>query len=66
MAARGWSADSASYPRQAEVVSQHRNSSFTHISNNRLYVFNVLGPARAVEKNVVPMCGIEILDGKQL
>ena len=57
--------DAAADTGQAEVVTQHRNARFAHPANNSFDFFDLLRPLRAVEKNVVPVCGIEILDGGQ-
>ena len=55
----------AADPSQAEVVAQHRDARFAHAANNGFDFFDLLRPLRAVEKNVVPVRGIEILDRRQ-
>ena len=55
----------AADPSQAEVVSQDWNARFPHASNDRLNLFDLLRPLRTVEKNIVPVCRIEILNRRQ-
>ena len=50
------------YPSQTEVVSEHRNTSFAKAANDGLHFLDLLRTLRTVEQNVVPVCGIEILD----
>ncbi len=50
---------------QAEVVAQNRNAGFAHAANDCFDLFDLLRALRAVEKNVVPVCGVEIFDRGQ-
>ena len=49
--------------RQTEVVAEHRNPGFAQAADNRLNVLNVLRTLGAIEKNVVPVGRVEVLDG---
>jgi hypothetical protein len=52
-------------PGQAEVVSEDGNPRFAHSPDDGLDVLRVLGTLGAVEKNVIPVSGVEILDRRQ-
>ena len=47
---------------QTEVVAEYRNTSFAEVANNGLHVFDLLWTLRAIEQNIVPVCGIEVFD----
>ena len=57
--------DAAADPGQAEVVAQNWNAGFAHAANDCFNLFDLLRALRAVQKNVVPVCGIEIFDRRQ-
>ena len=58
-------ADPATNAGQAEVVSEHRDSGLSHPPNNCPDLFDLLRTLRAVQQNVMPVRGVEILDGCQ-
>ena len=50
-------------PAMLKVVSHDGNPRLTHAPNNRLHILDVLRALWAIQQNVMPMRGIEVLDG---
>lgn len=48
-----------------EVVADRRDLSLSHVSDDLLQVFQLLGLPRAVQQDIVPLRGIEIFDGRK-
>src|SRR5271156_1399952 len=55
--------DATTYTGNAEVIAQHRNPCFSHVPDDRLDVFDLLGAPRPIQQDVVPDGRIEIFDG---
>src|SRR5580704_4348164 len=47
----------------AEVVAQNWNAGFAHAANNCSDLFDLLRTLWTIQKNVMPVRGVEILDG---
>src|ERR1700752_4629004 len=65
MPATGGRGHAPANAREAEVVSQAWDAPRSHPANYGLYILDVLRTPRAIEENVMPMSGIEILDRRQ-
>lgn len=50
----------------AEVVAEDGDAGFAHVTKDGFDVFDVLGAAGAVDEDVVPVGGVEVLDGGEL
>src|ERR1700680_4790299 len=48
---------------QAEVVAQDRNANFSHAADDCFDLFDLLRTLRTIQKNVMPVRGVEILNG---
>src|ERR1700677_536368 len=59
------SGDTSYYARQTEDVPEHRNASLAQMANDGLDCLDLLRPLRAIEQNVVPVRGIEVLNRSQ-
>ena len=60
-----WAGDTAANPTDAEVIAKNGNACLSHTTNDGLYILNMLRPLGTIEQNVVPECGINILDHGQ-
>ena len=58
--------DAARDAGDAEVVAEHGDAGFAHVAKDGFDVFDVLGAARAIDEDVVPVGGVEVLDGGEL
>ena len=58
-----WAFDPTSHTRDGEVVPDNWYASFAHVSNNRFYVLELKLLFGTVQKDVMPVRGIKILDG---
>src|ERR1017187_1559374 len=54
--------DASAYAGNAEVVAENRNACLAHSPYRRFDVFDLFGSPRAIQKNVVPDTGIEVLN----
>jgi hypothetical protein len=50
----------------AEVIAEDGDAGFAHVTKNGFDVFDVLGSARSIDEDVVPVGGVEVLDGGEL
>ena len=53
------------YAAEAEVVTQHRHARLADAANDRFNFFNLLRALRPIQKNVVPVRRVQILDGRK-
>ena len=57
--------DSPTHAAEAEVVTQHRHARLADAANDRFDLFNLLRALRPIQKNVVPVRRVQILDGRK-